>query len=106
LERATGRSGLPGVSPPRALRRGIKARAFPATDFFPAETLFAGFLFCAVFFAGVLNRPSRVDGGRSPFVFWEKAGDAIAMIKKRPMIFTILEKVRILLYSRLFKKMY
>jgi hypothetical protein len=75
-----------------------------ATDCFLAFTLLPGFLFCVTLFDGVLNLPSRLEAGLSPFVFCENAGIAKTMINSRPMILKIVEKVRILLFFLRFKK--
>jgi hypothetical protein len=82
----------------------VYSPALLATDCFLADTLLPGFFFWVLLFDGVLNRPSRPDAGLSPFVFCEKAGTAKTMINTIPMIFKIVEKERILLFSLGFKK--
>jgi hypothetical protein len=71
----TGLSGFPVRSPARRWRRGV----------YWGPPLLDADLPCGLIrlekipgdfrsFLGVLKRPSLVDRGRSPFVFWEKAG--------------------------------
>jgi hypothetical protein len=82
----------------------VYSPALLANDRFLAVTLLPGFFFWLTLFDGVLNLPSRLVAGLSPFVFWEKAGIARLMINKIPMILRTAENARILLLFRGFKK--
>ena len=71
--------------------------ALLATEFFFEETRLPGFFFWPPFFEGILKRPSRLDAGLSPLVFWEKAGVISAMKIKSPMTRSAQEKKLVLL---------
>ena len=78
-----GLSGLPALSPLLALPLG-EYPPLLAADRPPLLILFELNPGPFLSFFPVLNLPSRADFGRSPLVFWERAG--VAKINKRIMI--------------------